>query len=64
MRHPVLARRGECEIVNAAPIWMADRPLPPLSHAMYLFTVETPEEVDSVIDGYKRKEKRSGRRIQ
>ena len=43
---------------------MADRPLPPLSHVVYLFTVETPEEVDSVIDGYKRKEKRSGRRIQ
>lgn len=64
MRFPVLARGGECEIVNAAPIWMADRPLPPLSHAMYLFTVESPEEVDSVIEGYRRHERRAGRRIQ
>lgn len=63
MRFPVLARRGECEIENAAPLWMADRPLPPLSHAVYLFTIETPDGVDDVIRGYAGGESRPGRRI-
>ncbi len=63
MRFPVIARGGECEIENADPIWMADRPLPKLSHAMYLFTIETPEAVDGVIRGYETGEKRNGRRI-
>ena len=63
MRFPVLARRGECEIENAAPLWMADRPLPPLSHAVYLFTIEGPDGVDDVIRGYAGGESRPGRRI-
>ena len=42
---------------------LADRPLPPLSHAVYLFTIETPDGVDDVIRGYAGGESRPGRRI-
>lgn len=63
MRFPVLARMGECEIENAAPLWMAHRPLPPLSHTVYLFTIESPAEVDDVIHGYETGENRAGRRM-
>lgn len=63
MRFPVIAERGECEIENATPIWMADRTMPALSHTTCLFTIEPPNEVDNVIHAYETGEKREGRRI-
>lgn len=65
MRFPVIARNGECELENAAPLQMADRmhTLPPLSHGVFLFTIETPEEVDGVIADYENGTARQGRRL-
>lgn len=65
MRFPVLARNGECEIENAAPLWMADRmdALPALTHEEYLFTIESPAEVDEIIRAYRTGKPGVGRRL-
>lgn len=58
VRFPMLrAGDGECLIVNANPVFMADRRddlvRAGLSHEVYLFTVEDAGEVDRVIEAYK-----------
>ena len=57
MLFPMLrAGDGECLIVNANPVYMADRAADlrraGLSHEVFLFTVEGAEEVDRVIRAY------------
>lgn len=62
---PVLAKDGICEICNGLPLWMGDKEslLPPLTHREFLFTVETAAQVDDVIRGYRKGEKRAGKRL-
>ncbi|MBR3992018.1 MAG: U32 family peptidase [Clostridia bacterium] len=57
MRFPMLrAGNGRCLIVNANPVFMADRAADlrraRLSHEVFLFTVESAEETDLVIKAY------------
>lgn len=62
---PMTAKNGETIIYNSLPLWMADKmhTLPSLTHRVFLFTIETPEEVRAVLQDTEAGVRRVGRRI-
>ncbi|MBQ8641831.1 MAG: U32 family peptidase [Clostridia bacterium] len=62
---PVQAKNGESVIYNTLPLWMADRmhTLPPLTHRVFLFTVETAAEIRQVLIDTAAGTARTGKRL-
>jgi len=64
-RFPVLARDGVSVICNGQPLWMGDKmdTLPPLTHRVFLFTIETADEIRQVIRDTALGAARAGKRL-
>ncbi len=62
---PMMAKNGETMIYNSLPLWMADKmtTLPSLTHRVFLFTIESVDEIRSVLQDTKAGVRRVGRRI-
>lgn len=62
---PMTAKNGETTIYNSLPLWMADKmhTLPPLPHRVFLFTIESAEEIRTVLHDTRAGVRRAGRRV-
>ena len=51
---PVMCRTGYSEVLNSAPLYMADRlhEIPPVDYLMLYFTNETTDEAEDIINKY------------
>lgn len=64
-RFPVLAENGVSVICNGQPLWMADKmeTLPPLTHRVFLFTIETAAEIRRILEDTEAARPRAGKRL-
>lgn len=55
IQFPIMCRAGYSELLNSAPLYMADRldEIPNVDYLLLYFTTETPDEVSEIIKKYK-----------